>query len=70
MLTCLALQGLEAKKIIARSGMGWYAFTDGRPIKQLPGKTLIDVIQNDDLSRGRDKLQSHLIRVVEQEDNQ
>ena len=69
MTTCPALQGLEAKKIVARNGMGRYVFTDGRPIKRLPGETLIDAIQNDEISKGRDKLQSHLIRVVEQEDN-
>ena len=50
--------------------MGRYVFNDGRPIKQLPGETLVDAIYNDDLNRAKEKLQSHLIRVVEQEDKE
>jgi len=66
MSMCPVMQELEAKKVVMRNGMGRYAFTDGRPIRRLPGENLVSAIQNDDLYKAKDKLESHLIRVVEQ----
>ena len=65
MVMCPKLQELIDMKVVMKNGMGRYEYTDGRPIRRLPGETILSAVRNDeDFIKQNGKLKSHLVRVV------
>jgi hypothetical protein len=64
MTMCPEMQPLIADKRIRRNEMGRYVFSDGRPIRRLPGETLVSAVTNDDGLKENNRLETHLIQVV------
>lgn len=68
--TCRELQDMMARNILVRNEVGRYVFGDGRPIRRIPGETLVNAVEREMRDRAGMKNEagvvgSHLIRIVE-----
>ena len=70
MSQCHEMQELTAKNVVMKNGSGRYVYGDGRPIRRLPGETIVDAIRHSMTDpAGHGKLESHLIQVVNEEED-
>jgi hypothetical protein len=65
---CPEMQDLMARNVVVRNETGRYVYGDGRPIRRIPGETIVDAVRHELNERVKNEgATSHLIRVVEPE---
>ena len=70
MSMCPEMQELMGKNVVMRNGMGRYVYGDGRPIRRLPGESIVSAVKHEMGESPKNAPSSHLIKIVELDEDE